>query len=328
MTRRMVTAGDREEISRGLAQDLTVKEIAGSIGRDPSVVCREVGRHGGRFAYRAAEAQVRAAASRCRPKRLKVDRDPRLRARVLGLLRMGWSPASIAGRLPVEHPAEQALRVSHEAVYTWVYAQPVSELSRQLLALRTGRTARCRQGSTRPPAPRISEPTYLEERPAEAEGRKVPGHFEGDLVIGAHGKTAVATLVERTSRYLMLVPLTGRDSLTVCDAVAAALDPLPPQLKRSLTWDCGSELARHATLTATQLPVFFARPHSPWQRGSNENANRILREYLPKGTAISSDPAYLATVAAEINDRPRKILGWRKPSEVFAEMLATSATTA
>jgi IS30 family transposase len=147
------------------------------------------------------------------------------------------------------------------------------------------------------------------------------------LVIGKAGKTAVATLVERTSRFLILVPLTGRDSLSVSEAIIAAVGPLPATLKRSLTWDCGSEMALHKDVTATGLPVFFAHPHSPWERGSNENLNRIVREFLPKGVTIPSDPRYLAAIAAEINDRPRKIHHWKKPSEVFTELLESDAST-
>jgi len=216
--------------------------------------------------------------------------------------------------------------VSHEAIYQWVYAQPVSTLARELISLRTGRKAR-KGGRRPPPAPRIREPVYIDDRPAEVEGRQVPGHWEGDLVIGKDGKTAVATLVERTSRFLILVPLTGRDSLTVGEAIIAATGGLPAQIRRSLTWDCGAEMARHATITATGLPVFFAHPHSPWERGSNENLNRIVREYFPKGTAISSDPKYLAMVACDINDRPRKIHNWKKPSELFTELVESNAST-
>ena len=155
----------------------------------------------------------------------------------------------------------------------------------------------------------------------------MPGHWEGDLVIGKNGRTAVATLVERTSRFLVLVPLTGRESPTVTEAIIAAVGELPGTVKRSLTWDCGSEMALHADVSATGLPVYFAHPHSPWERGSNENLNRIVREYFPKGVDITNDSRYLAAVAAEINDRPRKILGWKKPSEVFTE-LCTDASTA
>jgi IS30 family transposase len=325
--RRMVCVADREEISRGLSEGLQYSEIGVRIGRDPSVVSREVGRHGGRGAYRAHTAQAAAEVARERPKRLAVDRHPRLRAVVHRMLVGGWSPASIAGRLPTDYPDDQACRVSHEAIYTWVYAQPVSALARELISLRTGRQAR--RGGARPaPRPRIREPRYLEERPSEVAGRAVPGHWEGDLVIGKNGASAVATLVERTSRFLILVPLTGRDSLTVGEAIIAATTTLPIQVRRSLTWDCGSEMARHTMITATGLPVFFAHPHSPWERGSNENLNRILREFFPKGVPITNDPNYLAAVAAEINDRPRKIHHWKKPSEVFTELIDQHASTA
>nr|WP_285505066.1 IS30 family transposase [Actinokineospora sp. NBRC 105648] len=167
------------------------------------------------------------------------------------------------------------------------------------------RTSRTKRTGPRPaPAPRIREPHYIDERPDEVEGRAVPGHREGDLVIGKGGTTAVTTLVERTSRFLILIPLTGRHSLTVTQAIIAAVGDLPATVKRSLTWDCGSEMALHSDVTATGLPVFFAHPHSPWERGSNENLNRIVREYLPTGVEITSDPTYLAAIAAEINDRP------------------------
>lgn len=323
--RRMLTLADREEISRGLAESLRYKEIAVRIGRDASIVSREVNRHGGRDGYRAVAADGAAGTARARPKPLAVDRNPVLRSRVVGLLRAGWSPASIAGRLARDGPVRNAGKVSHEAIYQWVYAQPVATLRQELISLRTGRTGR--RGPRPAPAPRIREPRYLDERPAEADDRAVPGHWEGDLVIGKGGRSAVATLVERTSRFLVLVPLRGRDSLTVTDAIIAAVGDLPPSVKRSLTWDCGSEMALHEQVTATGLPVFFAHPHSPWKRGSNENLNRIVREFLPKGVDIPSDPRYLAAIAAEINDRPRKIHDWRKPSEVFTELLEADAST-
>jgi IS30 family transposase len=323
----MLMLSDREEISRGLAEDLEFAEIARRIGRDPSVVSRDVARHGGRSGYRAAAADQAARAARERPKQLAVERSPRLRAIVTGLLRAGWSPASIAGRLPTDYPGDQACRVSHEAIYQWIYATPVSSLARELIALRTRRTAR--RGGRRPdPAPRIKEPIYIDDRPDEAEGRAVPGHWEGDLVIGKGGRSAVATLVERTSRFLVLVPLTGRDALTVGNAVIAATSGLPEALRRSLTWDCGAEMAAHATVTTGSMPVYFAHPHSPWERGSNENLNRIVREYFPKGVEITSDPKYLAMVACDINNRPRKIHNWKKPSEIFAELIASDASTA
>jgi transposase, IS30 family len=324
--RAMLMLSDREEISRGLAEGLSFQVIGLRVGRDPSVVSRDVARHGGRSGYRAVAADTTACATRGRPKLFAVERSPRLRAVVCRQLRGGWSPASIAGRLATDYPGDQACRVSHEAIYQWVYAQPVSTLARELISLRTGRKAR-RGGRRPPPAPRIKDPVYIDDRPAEATGRAVPGHWEGDLVIGKDGRTAVATLVERTSRFLILVPLAGRDSLTVGQAVIAATGGLPDQIRRSLTWDCGAEMARHATITATGLPVYFAHPHSPWERGSNENLNRIVREFFPKGIPITSDPHYLAMVAAEINDRPRKIFDWKKPSEIFAELVEADAST-
>lgn len=325
--RKMLTMLDREEISRGLAEGLEFTQIAARLGRDPSVISRDVARHGGRCGYRAAAADAQAAVARQRPKKLAVERSPRLRLIVSDLLREGWSPASIAGRLPIDYPGDQACRVSHEGIYQWIYAQPVATLARELIRLRSGRTAR--RGGRRPdPAPRIKDPVYLDDRPAEAVGRAVPGHWEGDLVIGKAGKTAVATLVERTSRFLVLVPLAGRDALTVGHAVIAATAGLPEHLRRSLTWDCGAEMAAHATVTKGSMPVYFAHPHSPWERGSNENLNRIVREYFPKGTEITSDRKYLAMVACDINDRPRKIHNWKKPSEVFAELLESDASIA
>jgi IS30 family transposase len=322
----MLMLADREEISRGLAEGLQYKEIGRRLGRDPSVISREVGRHGGRENYRAAAADQAAGARRERPKRFAVERTARLRAVVCAQLREGWSPASIAGRLPREHAGDESCRVSHEAIYQWLYAQPVSTLARELIRLRTGRTAR-KSGRRPPPAPRIKDPTYIDDRPVEVEGRAVPGHWEGDLVIGKAGKTAVATLVERTSRFLVLVPLTGRDALTVGNAVIAATSGLPEIMRRSLTWDCGAEMAGHAAVTKGSMPVYFAHPHSPWERGSNENLNRIVREYFPKGIDITSDPRYLAMVACDINNRPRKIHDWKNPAEVFAELIESDAST-
>jgi len=260
---------DREEISRGLAESVEYEDIAAHIGRDPSVVSCEITRHGGRHAHRATLAHHTAAAHRTRPKPRAVDTRPGLRTVVTDLLRQGWSPASIAGRLRREQPDRPAGWVSHEAIYQWVYAQPVASLRRELIMLRTGRIRR--SGPRPAPAPRIREPRYLDERPAEADGRAVAGHWEGDLVIGKGGQSAVATLVERTSRLLILVPLSGRDSLTVRDAIVSAVGPLPVSIKRSLTWDCGAEMGLHKDVTATGLPVSFAYPYSPWERGSNEN---------------------------------------------------------
>jgi IS30 family transposase len=319
----MLTLLDREEISRGLAEGLELKQIAARIGRDRSVISREVGRHGGRAGYRAVVADEVAAAARARPKKLAVERSPRLRAIVSHLLRKGWSPASIAGRLPIDYPDDQACRVSHEGIYQWIYAQPVATLARELIGLRTGRTTR-RGGRRPPPAPRIREPVYIDARPADAAGRAVPGHWEGDLVFGKH-MSPVATLVERSTRFVMLValPSGNHKADVVADALAAAIQRMPAQLAKSLTWDQGHEMAQHARFTAaTGVEVYFCDPKSPWQRGSNENTNGLLRQYLPKTLdfrTLTQDD--FDAIALELNQRPRQTLGFKSPSQALAEVL-------
>ena len=215
------------------------------------------------------------------------------------------------------------MSVSHEAIYTWMYALPKGELAEMEIALRTGRTRRQPRGRARSKGARIVGMTSISQRPADAAGRKVPGHWEGDLVIGKAGKTAMGTLVERNSRYLVPVALPdGRDSAAVKDAVIGSVAGMPAGLRRSITWDQGAEMAQHAALTlATDIPVYFAHAHSPWERGTNENTNGLLREYFPKGTDITGVIRYLNAVADEINRRPRAILQFRTPAEVFAELL-------
>src|SRR5712691_1853680 len=320
----MLTLAEREEISRCLAMNIPQNDIAIVLGRNPSVVCREIARHGGRAAYRAHRADSGARKSRRRPKRRKIDDDPRLRERVACDLRKAWSPQQISGRLCYDrNRGETDMSVSHEAIYTWLYALPKGELAEMEIALRTGRSRRQPRGRARSKGARIVGMVPISQRPQEAEGRKVPGHWEGDLVIGKAGKTAMGTLVERKSRYLVPVALPdGRDSGAVCDRVIESVRDMPAGLLRSITWDQGAEMAQHAALTlASDIPVFFAHAHSPWERGTNENTNGLLREYFPKGTDITGDIRYLNRVADEINDRPRAILGFRTPAEVFAELL-------
>ena len=324
MRRGMLTLADREEISRCLAANMQQKDIAIAIDRNPSVVSREITRHGGRRAYRAHRADSGARKSRRRPKRRKIDADPLLRERVVCDFRKARSPQQISGRLCYErNRGETDMSVSHEAIYTWLYALPKGELAAMEITLRTGRTRRQPRGRARSRGARIVGMTSISQRPEEAEGRKVPGHWEGDLVIGKAGKTAMGTLAERKSRYLVPVALPdGRDSGAVCDGVIESVRDMPAGLLRSITWDQGAEMARHAALTlASDIPVFFAHAHSPWERGTNENTSGLLREYFPKGTDITGDIRYLQVVADEINDRPRAILGFRTPAEVFAELL-------
>ena len=315
---------DREEISRALASGAGQKDIAISIGRCESVVSREIARHGGREKYRAHTANAKARSSRERPRCRKLDADPVLRERVTGDLRRAWSPQQISGRLCRErNGGETGMSVSHEAIYTWMYALPKGELAEMEIALRTGRTRRQPRGRARSKGARIVGMTSISQRPAGASGRKVPGHWEGDLVIGKAGKTSMGTLVERTSRYLVPVALPdGRDAGAVREAVIGSVQGMPAGLLRSITWDQGVEMAQHAALTlATDIPVYFAHAHSPWERGTNENTNGLLREYFPKGTDITGDISYLNAVADEINGRPRAILQFRTPAEVFAELL-------
>jgi transposase, IS30 family len=318
---------EREEISRGLAEGLEQKQIAERIGRCPSIVSREIRRHGGREGYRAARADSRASQARCRPKQRKLDRLPVLRGEVLARLRVGHSPDQVAGRLRREHGHGDPDKViSHEAVYTWIYALPKGELERQGVQLRCGRTARRPRGRAAAPGARIVGMRSIDDRPPEAADRAVPGHWEGDLIIGRNGKTALGTLVERSSRFFLPVPLpAGKGAQGVCDALIDVVTDVPATLRKSLTWDQGTELAQHQRLSlATDLDVYFAHPHSPWERGTNENTNRLLREYFPKGSSITADPTYLNTVAAELNARPRRILGYRTPAEVFTELLTSS----
>lgn len=331
MRRMLLTEADREEISRGVALDEPGKVIAARIGRCPSVVSREITRHGGRARYRAVAARGVATRARRRPKTRKLDADPVLRERVVGKLRAGCSPDQVAGRLRHEHGGGHAQRVaqtvSHESIYTWIYALPKGELAHQGILLRTGRTSRRPRGRRSGPGARIVGMTSIDARPAEVADRTVPGSWEGDLIIGKAGKTAMATLVERTSRYTVPVALPAgkHDATTTCNALIGAVSGMPTALVKTLTWDQGSEMAAHAAFTlATTVAVYFAHPHSPWERGTNENTNGLLREYFPKGTDITDDQTYLDMVAIELNNRPRRILGYRTPAEVFTDLLASS----
>ncbi|MGH3984722.1 MAG: IS30 family transposase, partial [Pseudonocardiaceae bacterium] len=247
--------------------------MAARIGRCPSVVSREIARHGGRAHYRAVVARRVAAEQRGRPKPRRLDACPRLRTEVVTRLRAGHSPDQVAGRLRYEHPDQKAHWVSPEAIYTWIYALPKGELARHGILLRSGRTQRRARGRTRAPGARIVGMTSIDARPAEVSDRAVPGHWEGDLLIGKAGKTAMATLVERTSRYAVPVALPAgrRHATTTCDALITTVTGMPTALVKTLTWDQGSEMAAHAAFSlATDVAVYFAHPHSPWERGTNE----------------------------------------------------------
>ena len=319
---------EREEISRGVAECLSSRKIAARLSRHPTVVSREISRNGGRNVYRAHEAQERAGRLAARPKLRKLEQNARLHDEVAKGLAADWSPQQISARLVEDHPDDPELRVCHETIYETLYLQARGELRTQLkLALRKGRTVRVPAGSTRPRQARIAGMVNISERPAEVADRAVPGHWEGDLVIGKAGKSQVATLVERTTRFVVLarVPY-DRTADRVALILAQAMQKLPEVLRRSLTWDQGVEMAGHAKFSvATDVPVFFCDPHSPWQRGSNENTNGLLRQYLPKGTDLSGySQVDLDEIAAKLNGRPRETLGWKTPAEKLDELLKDS----
>jgi transposase, IS30 family len=319
-----LTLADREEITLGVHARESFTAIAARLGKAVSTVTREVAANGGREGYRAWRAHQRARQQARRPKTPKLAR-PELAAQVTSWLHEWWSPVQISRRLRIEFPGDPMMRVSHETIYQALYVQGRGELRRELArCLRTGRARRRPRGRDGRSG-HIKDMVMISERPAEAEDRAVPGHWEGDLIIGKGCKSAVGTLVERTSRYVMLLHLPeGRDAHLVEQAMRQAITALPAELARTITWDQGIEMAYHADFTlATGIPVYFCDPHAPWQRGSNENTNGLLRQYLPKGTDLSvHSAAGLAQIAASLNNRPRKTLGFMKPSEKLTELLA------
>ena len=320
---------DREEISRGLTRGDSVRSISTALGRAPSTIAREVRANGGRAGYRAWHAERMAAERARRPKPAKLTTNRALRRTVEGWLARRWSPRQIAARLRHDHPAEPEMWVSHETIYQSLFVQGRGALRAELArSLRTGRAQRRPRGRGQAVGRgQIPNMVLLSERPAEIEDRAVPGHWEGDLVLGRGTRSAIATLVERQTRFLVLVGLPGGHTAEVVhDALAEHILTLPSQLRRSLTWDRGKEMAEHVRFTVdTGVQVYFCDPHSPWQRGTNENTNGLLRQYFPKGTDLSVvSQEQLDAVAAELNDRPRQTLGWLKPSEAFAEVVATT----
>jgi IS30 family transposase len=319
-----LTLADREEITLGLHAGESFTVIAARLGKAVSTVSREVAVNGGRQGYRAWRAQQRARQQARRPKSCKLGR-PELAAQVTSWLAEWWSPQQIAARLRIEFPHDPMMRVSHETIYQALYVQGRGELRRELArCLRSGRAKRRPRGRGENTG-RLRNMVMISERPAEAEDRAVPGHWEGDLIIGKDCKSAVGTLVERTTRFVLLLHLpAGRDAHLVEQAMRQEITALPAELARTITWDQGKEMAYHAEFTvATGIPVYFCDPHKPWQRGSNENTNGLLRQYLPKGTDLSVHSADdLARIARSLNTRPRKTLGFMTPSEKLTELLA------
>ena len=316
---------EREEISRGLASGESVRGIAARLGRAPSTVSRELARNGGRRRYRAARAQAAAGERARRPKRCKLVTYPLLAAAVEEKLRLQWSPQQIARRLREDYPSTPEMWVSHETIYLSLFVQSRGALRKQLTAeLRTRRSMRHggRQSDRGQGRGKIVDAIPISARPPEIEDRAVPGHWEGDM-LGGRANSWIATLVERQTRFVLLVKLDGKSTGVVIDALTKKVQELPDLLMRSLTWDRGLEMADHKRFTIdTGVTVYFADPKSPWQRGSNENTNGLLRQYFPHGTNLRDfTQAQLDEVAARLNGRPRQTLGWRTPSEKLSELL-------
>lgn len=329
---RYLSEDERIHIADRLREKASVRQIAAELGRAPSTISREIrrNRHPGNGQYRPHAAQARAAARRPRPKAGKLATRPELRALVQSWLEQEWSPEQISNTLRLHLGNRPEMQISHETIYQALYVQGRGELRRELTrALRTGRAMRRPRRGPDQRQPRFTAPmVMISDRPAEAADRAVPGHWEGDLIIGKDQQSQIGTLVERASRFVLLVHLPhNRDAETVRDALAATMHTLPAALKRSLTWDQGSEMGLHHQFTlTTDLPVYFCDPHSPWQRGSNENTNGLLRQYFPKGTDLSVHTSqHLATIADRLNTRPRKTLGWETPAERLAKLLATAS---
>jgi IS30 family transposase len=328
---RYLREADRIHIADRLREKATVRAIAAELGRSPSTVSREIRRNrtvlpGGSWYYRPHAAQRRADQRKPRPKPGKIGEIPELRDFIQHHLTMRWSPEQICHALRRRFPDRPEMRVTHETIYQALYVQGRGELRRELArALRTGRARRRPHRHAYKRLPRaIRNMVMISDRPAEAADRAVPGHWEGDLIIGKDGKSAIGTLVERSTRYVMLLHLpAGHTAGATRNALVETVQTLPPHLRRSLTWDQGAEMAAHRAFTiATDVPVYFCNPASPWQRGSNENTNGLLRQYFPKGTDLSGHTREdLETVAAELNSRPRKTLGWETPAERLSKLL-------
>jgi len=324
--RTSLTLFEREEISRGIAQGKALRAVAASLGRACSTISREVAQGGGLSRYRAASADERAWHQARRPQPCLLARNARLRGVVAGRLALDWSPEQIVGWLARTYPDDKAMRVSTETIYRSLFIQARGVLKKELQThLRSRRTMRRSKRATTHGGGRgdIADALSIRERPAEAADRAVPGHWEGDLVAGANN-SHVATLVERRSRFLMLVKVPGKDTQSVVGALRRRVRTLPKELLVTLTWDRGKELADHKRFTiATDVKVYFCDPRSPWQRGTNENTNGLLRQYLPKGTDLSrASQGELNAIARRLNTRPRKTLGYRTPAAILERDVA------
>jgi IS30 family transposase len=326
-SRRSLTLAEREEISRGIAAGRSLRSIALRLGRSASTISRELARNRGRRGYRAHRADQAAWDRALRPKACKLASHPALARQVARRLQKLWAPQQIAGWLKRCYPDDESRWVSHETIYKTLFIQARGALKRELLAhLRRQRVIRYPRGHSHKGRKqgRIVDAVSIRERPPEVEDRAVPGHWEGDLIIGAN-RSQIATLVERSTRYLMLIRVDRIDTKTVNAALRKQIQKLPRELYKSLTWDRGTEMRAHKQLTLdTDIKIFFCDPKSPWQRGTNENTNGLLRQYFPKGTDLSGiHQNKLNAVARQLNEQPRKTLGYHSPAEKFAECVAS-----
>lgn len=320
-----LTDNEREEISRGVAANKSFTEIARVIGRSTSTVTRELG--GDLLRYRASSAKKKALekSSSRRKGKTKISQNEKLKTYVLSKLMLSWSPDQIAKRLKSEYPLDMIMRISAEAIYQYIYVFPRGELRRNLVAhLRQKRAWRYTRGSGRKTRSNIADMTSIDERPSEVIGRVVPGHWEGDLILGKHRRSGLGTLVERTTRYTLLVPLPAQDAITIRKAYVKAVRTIPKELRRTLTYDQGREMCDHLKFTVdTKMQVYFAHKGSPWERGTNENTNGLVRQYFPKGTDFHAvSLREVKRVQRELNDRPRKTLSYATPGEIFTNLVA------
>ncbi len=325
---RALTLAEREEISRAMVAGESIRSTAARLSRAPSTISREIKRNGGCDCYRASQADEATWDRARRPKRCKLRENRSLARIVAQKLRMRWSPEQIAGWLKHTYPCDERHHVSHETIYRSLFIQARGALKKELLEhLRRTRGMRRSRHYTQKTAVhgQIVDAISISERPASVEDRAVPGHWEGDLVFGNHN-SQIATLVERQTRYVMLVKIAGKDTSTVVNALIKHAHKLPQELYKSLTWDRGKEMAAHKQFTlATDIQVYFCDPQSPWQRGSNENTNGLLRQYLPKGIDMSNlSQVKLNAIARQLNERPRKTLGFQTPAEMFSQCVAST----
>ena len=324
-----LTNREREEISRSCALGIPQADIAIMLHRHPSTVSREIARNSGRAGYRAFSARTRAkrSASARRGGKSRLAQEDQLRALVIAGLRKCWSPREIVIRMKKEYPLDMTMRISHEAIYRYIYVLPRGRLKAILVkGLRQERAYRRKRknGDHDEQRGKIADMLSIEERPKEVEDRAVPGHWEGDLIMGKYKRTAIGTLVERTTRYTIIVPLKAKDAASVRLAYAREFQKLPKEIAKTLTYDQGKEMSEHKQFTIdTGIAVYFAHPGSPWERGTNENTNGLIRQYFPKGTEFDKIPVReLKRVQRQLNDRPRAVLNYMKPDEVINQLVA------